>query len=64
MGLSNGGKLADELSYIPMPANVVELIHRKWKAELTGPDGKPINFNDAGGHDTVQREQRLASSKD
>ena len=60
----SGGKLADELSYIPMPANIVELIHRKWKEELTGPDGKPINFNDAGGHDTVQREQRLASSKD
>ena len=38
----NGGKLADELSYIPMPASVVELIRKEWKAEIKGPDGKPI----------------------
>ena len=38
----NGGKLADELSYIPMPTSVVELIRKEWKAEIKGPDGKPI----------------------
>ncbi len=38
----SGGKLADELSYIPMPASVVELIRQEWKAEIKGPDGKPI----------------------
>ncbi|MGA2401995.1 MAG: phosphate ABC transporter substrate-binding protein PstS [Syntrophobacteraceae bacterium] len=38
----NGGKLADELSYIPMPANVVELIHKEWKEEIKGPGGKAI----------------------
>ena len=38
----NGGKLADELSYIPMPVSVVDLIHKEWKAEIKGPDGKPI----------------------
>jgi phosphate transport system substrate-binding protein len=38
----NGGKLADELSYIPLPADVVEVIHRKWKEEIKGPDGNPI----------------------
>ncbi len=38
----NGGKLADELSYIPMPASVVELIKKEWQAEIKGPDGKPI----------------------
>ncbi len=60
----SGGKLADELSYIPMPANIVGLIHKKWKEEIIGPDGKPINFNDAGGNDTVHREQRFASCED
>ena len=38
----SGGKLANELSYIPMPASIVELIHKEWKAEIHGPDGKPI----------------------
>ena len=38
----NGGKLADELSYIPMPTSVVELIRKEWEAEIKGPDGKPI----------------------
>ncbi len=38
----SGGKLASELGYIPMPASVVELIHKEWKAEINGPDGNPI----------------------
>ena len=38
----NGSKLADELSYIPMPTSVVELIRKEWKSEIKGPDGKPI----------------------
>jgi phosphate transport system substrate-binding protein len=38
----SGGKLANELSYIPMPASVVELILKEWKAKINGPDGKPI----------------------
>jgi phosphate transport system substrate-binding protein len=37
-----GDKLADELSYIPMPATVVELIHQEWKEEIKGPGGKSI----------------------
>ncbi len=37
-----GGKLADDLSYIPMPANVVELIHKEWKEEIKGSGGKAI----------------------
>ncbi len=38
----NGGKMADELSYVPMPASVVELIRREWKEEFRGRDGKPL----------------------
>ena len=38
----SGGKLANELGYIPMPASVVELIHKEWKAGINGPDGNPI----------------------
>ena len=60
----SGGKLADELSYIPMPANVVGLIHKQWKEGITGPEGKPVYFIDSGGHNTVQPEQGLASAKD
>lgn len=43
----NGGKLADELSYIPLPPDVVELIRKKWKAEIKGVDGKPVSFLDS-----------------
>ncbi|MGC8493056.1 MAG: phosphate ABC transporter substrate-binding protein PstS, partial [Syntrophobacteraceae bacterium] len=38
----NGGKMADELSYVPMPGSVVELIRREWKQEFRGRDGKPL----------------------
>ncbi len=38
----NGNKMAEELGYIPMPANVIEMIHKEWK-EMKGPDGKPIS---------------------
>lgn len=41
-GYRNGGQMADELSYVPMPGSVVELIRREWKAEFRGRDGKPI----------------------
>ena len=37
-----GDKMADALDYIPMPDSVVQLVHQVWKAELRGPDGKPI----------------------
>jgi phosphate transport system substrate-binding protein len=30
----NGGKLAEELHYVPMPANVVADIEKTWKAEI------------------------------
>ncbi|MBV9054758.1 MAG: phosphate ABC transporter substrate-binding protein PstS [Hyphomicrobiales bacterium] len=37
----NGDKAADELDYVPMPANVKELVAKSW-AEIKGPDGKPL----------------------
>ncbi len=37
-----GGKLAEELSYIPMPVSVVNLIRSEWKSGIKGPDDKPI----------------------
>ena len=39
---ANGGKLADELDYVPMPANVVKMIEETWKHDIKGADGKPV----------------------
>jgi phosphate transport system substrate-binding protein len=39
----NGDKLATDLDYVPLPDNVVELIHQEWK-DVKGKDGKPV-FN-------------------
>jgi phosphate transport system substrate-binding protein len=38
----NGQKMADELDYVPMPANVVGLVEDTWKSNITGSDGKPV----------------------
>jgi len=37
----NGGKLADELDYVPMPENVVKLVEQSWQ-QIKGPDGKAV----------------------
>jgi len=37
----NGGKLADDLDYVPMPENVVKLVEQSWK-QIKGPDGKAV----------------------
>ena len=39
----NGDKLASDLDYVPLPDNVVTLIHEEWKS-IKGKDGKPV-FN-------------------
>jgi phosphate transport system substrate-binding protein len=31
---ANGGKAAEELDYIPMPANVIDLIQKTWSADI------------------------------
>lgn len=36
-----GDKLASDLDYVPLPDNVVSLIHEEWKA-VKGKDGKPV----------------------
>ncbi|MBE0620469.1 MAG: phosphate ABC transporter substrate-binding protein PstS [Burkholderiales bacterium] len=38
----NGDKLALELNYVPMPDEVVALIHAEWKEKLKDSSGKPI----------------------
>jgi phosphate transport system substrate-binding protein len=37
----NGGQLADDLDYVPMPENVVKLVEQSWQ-QIKGPDGKPV----------------------
>ena len=37
----NGGKLADDLDYVPMPENVVKLVEESWQ-QIKGPDGKAV----------------------
>ncbi len=39
---ANGGKAAEELDYIPMPAAVVVLIKKTWAADIKSADGKAI----------------------
>jgi phosphate transport system substrate-binding protein len=39
---ANGGKMAEELDYIPMPAKVVTAIQKVWASEIKDKDGKPI----------------------
>jgi len=38
----NGGKAAEELDYVPMPASVVSLIRKTWSDQIKGADGKPV----------------------
>jgi phosphate transport system substrate-binding protein len=40
---ANGGKAAEELDYIPLPANVVTLIKKTWATEVKSADGKPLS---------------------
>jgi len=39
---ANGGKMAEELDYVPMPAEVVKQIKEMWAKSITGSDGKPL----------------------
>ena len=38
----NGGKLAADLNYVPLPENVVKLIHAAWKAQIRDAAGKAL----------------------
>ncbi|HET6374915.1 MAG TPA: phosphate ABC transporter substrate-binding protein PstS [Methylocella sp.] len=37
-----GGKMAEELDYVPLPKPVVALVKKSWSAEIKGADGKPL----------------------
>jgi phosphate transport system substrate-binding protein len=39
---AKGGKLAEELDYVPMPANVIAMVQRLWASEIKDAGGKPI----------------------
>ena len=39
---ANGGKMADELHYVPMPVNVVKDIQKMWANEIKDANGKPL----------------------
>ncbi len=39
---ANGSGMAQELDYVPMPANVVKDIEGYWKSEIKDSDGKPV----------------------
>jgi phosphate transport system substrate-binding protein len=39
---ANGGKMAEDLDYIPMPASVVALVKKTWAEEIKGADGKAL----------------------
>jgi len=39
---AKGGKMAEELDYVPMPAEVVKQIKEMWAKSITGSDGKPL----------------------
>ena len=39
---ANGGKMAEELDYVSMPAEVVKQIKEMWAKSITGSDGKPL----------------------
>ncbi len=39
---NNGAKMAEDLQYIPLPGSVQTAVRAAWKAEIKGPDGKPI----------------------
>jgi phosphate transport system substrate-binding protein len=38
----NGGKSAEELDYVPMPANVVTDIEKSWTTDIKDASGKPV----------------------
>jgi phosphate transport system substrate-binding protein len=42
---AKGGKMAEELDYVPMPAKVVADIESMWRKEITDGSGKPLYTN-------------------
>ena len=38
----NGGKLAEELDYVPMPESVSKLVESAWKTDIKDASGKAV----------------------
>jgi phosphate transport system substrate-binding protein len=39
---ANGGKMAGELDYVPMPKKVIEVVQKLWATEIKDSSGKPL----------------------
>jgi phosphate transport system substrate-binding protein len=39
---ANGGKVAEDLEYVPIPSPAVMLIKKSWSANLKNAEGKPL----------------------
>ena len=39
---AKGGKMAEELDYVPMPAGVVGSVEKTWATEIKDTSGKPL----------------------
>ena len=39
---AKGGKMAEDLGYVPMPPNVVSAVEKLWASEIKDASGKPI----------------------
>lgn len=39
---TSGDKLATDLEYVPLPANVKDMVRATWKADITDTSGKPL----------------------
>lgn len=39
---NNGGKMAENLDYVPLPDSLVKLIHASWAANIKDSSGKPV----------------------
>jgi phosphate transport system substrate-binding protein len=39
---TNGGKMAEDLDYVPLPPTVVAQIKQTWATQIKTPDGKPV----------------------
>jgi phosphate transport system substrate-binding protein len=39
---AKGGKMAEDLDYVPMPANVVAAIQKVWATQIKDQGGKPL----------------------
>lgn len=39
---ANGSRIASELDYIPLPADVIERVRTAWRNDVRGPNGQPV----------------------